>query len=168
MLHYTTTLHPGLSFLLMKRRPKYLQQMFNDAQYIQHNIQACKKILNEELDVKKHDNEYEQKMVDLNLEQRVNDIICPLEFLNDNNFAKDYITLIGRENTNLALDSSHDNHEDDYFMYSLVEGQEDEFANQLVEEHADVPRFFLLDDTADVPDFPIYDEYNDDDDDEFL
>jgi hypothetical protein len=68
-------------------------------------------------------------MVDLNLEQRVNDIICPLEFLNDNNFAKDYITLIGRGNTNLAPDSSHDKHEADFFMYSLVEGQEDEFSN---------------------------------------
>jgi hypothetical protein len=44
MLHYTTTLHPDLSFLLMERRPKSLHQMFNDAQEIQHNIQACKQI----------------------------------------------------------------------------------------------------------------------------
>jgi hypothetical protein len=42
MLHYTTTLHPDLSFLLIERRPKSLQQMFNDDQEIQHNIQACK------------------------------------------------------------------------------------------------------------------------------
>jgi hypothetical protein len=41
MLHYTTTLHPDLSFLLMEIRPKSLQQMFVDAQEIQHNIQAC-------------------------------------------------------------------------------------------------------------------------------
>jgi hypothetical protein len=47
MLHYTTTLHPDLSFLLMERRPKSLQQMFNDAQEIQHNIQACEQIRNE-------------------------------------------------------------------------------------------------------------------------
>jgi hypothetical protein len=42
MLHYSTTLHPDLSFLLMEIRPKSLQQIFNDAQEIQHNIQACK------------------------------------------------------------------------------------------------------------------------------
>ena len=47
MLHYTTTLHPNLSFLLMERRPKSLQQMFNDAQDIQHKIEACKQIQNE-------------------------------------------------------------------------------------------------------------------------
>ena len=38
MLHYETTLHPDLSFLLMERRPKSLQQMFNDSRDIQHNI----------------------------------------------------------------------------------------------------------------------------------
>jgi hypothetical protein len=42
MLHYATTFHPDLYFLLMERRSKSLQQMFNDAQEIQHNIQACK------------------------------------------------------------------------------------------------------------------------------
>ena len=42
MLYYATTLHPDFSFLLMERRPKSLQQMFSDAQDIQHNIQACK------------------------------------------------------------------------------------------------------------------------------
>jgi hypothetical protein len=52
----------------MERRPKSLQQMFDDDQEIQHNIQACKQIQNEELDAKEHDNEYEQKTVDLNLE----------------------------------------------------------------------------------------------------
>jgi len=31
MLHYATTLHPDLSFLLMERIPKSLQKMFNDA-----------------------------------------------------------------------------------------------------------------------------------------
>jgi hypothetical protein len=59
MLHYTTTLHPDLSFLLMERRPKLLQQMFVDAQEIQHNIQACEWTQYEELA-----DEYEQKMVD--------------------------------------------------------------------------------------------------------
>jgi hypothetical protein len=67
-LHYATTFHPDLSFLLMETRSKSLQQMFNDAQEIQHNIQACKHILNEELDAKQHDSEYEQKTVYLDLE----------------------------------------------------------------------------------------------------
>jgi len=49
MLHYATTLHPNLYFLLTKRRPKSLQQMFDDAQDIQHNIQACKHIQNQGL-----------------------------------------------------------------------------------------------------------------------
>jgi hypothetical protein len=94
MLHYATSFHPGLSFFLMERRSRSLQQMFNDAQDIQHNIQACKQIRNEELDAKEHDSEYEQKTVDLNLEKRVNNIICPLESLNVDDFEKDYIPLI--------------------------------------------------------------------------
>ena len=52
MLHYATTLHLDSSFLLMEIRPKSLQQMFDDAQDIQHNIQACIQIQNEELDDK--------------------------------------------------------------------------------------------------------------------
>jgi hypothetical protein len=59
MFHYTMTLHPDLSFLLMERIPKSLQQMFNDAQDIHHNIQACKQIQNEDLDAQKHESEYE-------------------------------------------------------------------------------------------------------------
>jgi hypothetical protein len=54
MFHYTTTLHPDLSFLLMERRPKSLQQKFNDAEDIEHSIQACKHIQNEELDAKNY------------------------------------------------------------------------------------------------------------------
>jgi hypothetical protein len=68
--------------------------MFNNAQKVEDNIQACKQIRNEELDAKEHDNEYEQRIVDLNLEKRVNNIICPLEALNVDDFAKDYIPLI--------------------------------------------------------------------------
>jgi hypothetical protein len=43
----------------MERIPKSLQQMFNDAQDIHHNIQACKQIQNEDLDAQKHESEYE-------------------------------------------------------------------------------------------------------------
>jgi hypothetical protein len=46
------------------------------------------------LDVEEHDNEYEQKTVDLKLEKRIYNIICPLEALNVDDFAKDYIPLI--------------------------------------------------------------------------
>jgi hypothetical protein len=108
MLHYTTTLHPDLSFLLMERRPNSLQQMFNDTHEIQHNIQACKQFLNEELHAKENDNEYEKKTIDLNLEQRVNNIICPLEVFNANDFAKTYIALVERGGADLAYDPSHD------------------------------------------------------------
>jgi hypothetical protein len=59
MLQYATTLHPDLSFLLMERRPKTLQKMFNDAQEIQHNILACEKILNKGLGSPGHENGYE-------------------------------------------------------------------------------------------------------------
>ena len=59
MIHYTTTLHPDLSFLLMERRPKSLQQMFNDAEDIQHNIQECKQIQKEGLDAQEYESEYE-------------------------------------------------------------------------------------------------------------
>jgi hypothetical protein len=161
MLHYATSFHPYLSFLLMERRSKYLQQMFNDAQEVQHNIQACKHIQNEELDAKEHDNEYEQKIVDLNLEQIVNSIIRSLEALNIDDFAKDYILVIKKEGANLVSDPSHDKHGADSFMYSFIDSQENEFANHLVEEKVDVSNVFLLDDIADVVDLPIYDEYDD-------
>jgi hypothetical protein len=46
------------------------------------------------LDAKEHDSKYEQKTVDLNLEQRVNNIICTIEVINANDFEKDYISLI--------------------------------------------------------------------------
>jgi hypothetical protein len=168
MLQYATTLHPDLSFLLMERRPKTLQQIFNDAQEIQHNIQACEQIQNEGLDAPGHESEYEQRTVDWNLEHKIDNIIGPLEVLNANDFAKDYIPLIEREGTYVASDPPHDKHGADCFIYSFVDSQEDEFANQLVEEQVDVPSFFLLDDIADVVDFPIYDEYDDDYDVDFL
>jgi hypothetical protein len=94
------------------------------------------------------------------LRRGFNNIICSLEVLNDNDLAKDYISLIEKEGANLAYDLSHDKHGEDCFMYSFVGSQENEFANQLVEEQVNVPIFFLLDDIAHVVDFPIYDEYD--------
>jgi hypothetical protein len=162
MLHYTTTLHPNLSFLLMERRSESLQQMFNDAQEIQHNIQACEQIRDEELDAKETDNEYEQKTVNLNLEQKIDKSICPLEIFNANDSAKNYIPLVERGGVDLASNLSHDKQRADYFMYSFVDTQEDEFTNQFVEKQVDVPSLFLLDDTAYVVDLPVYDKYEDD------
>jgi hypothetical protein len=166
MLQYATTLHPDLSFLLMERRPETLQQMFNDAQEIQHNILACEQIQSEGLGVPGHENEYEQRTFDWNLEHKIDDIIGPLEVLNVNDFAKNYIPLIEREGTYVVSDPPHDKHGVDCFIYSFVDSQEDEFANQFVEEQVDVPSFFLLDNIADVVDLPIYDEYDDDYDDD--
>ena len=97
----------------------------------------------------------------MNFEQRVNNIICPLEVLNANDFSKDYIPLIENEGADLASDPSHDKHMADCFMYSFVDSQEDEYANQFIKEHVDMPSLFLLDDIAYVVDLPIYDEYDD-------
>jgi hypothetical protein len=162
MLHYATTLHIDLSFLLMERKPKSLQQMFNDAQDIQDNIQACKQIQNEELDAKKNKRGYEQKMVDWNLEHIVDHVIGPLEFTNTNDVAKNYVPLVEREGADLVSDPSHDKQGADYFMYSFIDNQEDECTNQFVEGQVDVPSFFLLDDLAYVSDLPAYDKCEDD------
>jgi hypothetical protein len=158
MLHYATTLHPNFFFLLMERRPKSLQKICNDAQEIQHNIQACEQIQNEGLDVQKHESEYEQKIVDWHIEQRVDNIISPLEFFNANDSTKDYIPLFERGGDDLASEPSHDKQGANCFIYSFIYIQEDEFSNHLVEEQVDVPSFFLLDDIAYVVDLPIYDE----------
>jgi hypothetical protein len=162
MLHYATTLHPDLYFLLMERRPKYLQQMFNDSQEIRHNIQACEQIRDEELYAKENDNEHEQKTVDLNLEQRTNNSICPLEIFNANDSAENYIPRVERGGVDLTSNPSHDKQRVDCFMYSFVDSQEDEFTNQFVEKQVDVPSLFLFDDIAYVVDLPVYDKYEDD------
>ena len=62
--------------------------MFSDSQDIQHNIQACKQTQKEGLNVQGHESEYEQKIVDWNLEHRIDNIIGPLEVSNANDFAK--------------------------------------------------------------------------------
>jgi hypothetical protein len=130
MFHYATALHPYFSFLLMERRPRSLQQMFSDAQEIQHNIQACKQTQNEGLNVQGNESEYEQKIVDWNLEHRIENIIGPLEVSNSNDFAKNYIPLVERG----GVDPSHDEQRADRFIYSFVDSQEYECEKQLVEE----------------------------------
>jgi hypothetical protein len=78
----------------MERRPKSLQQMFNDAQDIQHNIQACEQIQNEWPEAQEHEIEYEQKTVDWNLEPRVDNIIFHPKVFNANDLEKNYIPLV--------------------------------------------------------------------------
>ena len=104
MLHYATTLHPDLSFLVMERRPKSLQQIFNDAQDIQHNIQACECSLSEGFNIQEYESEYEQEKIDWNLEHRFNNIIASLEVFNAHGFAKDYIPLFEKGGAILTPD----------------------------------------------------------------
>jgi hypothetical protein len=129
MLHYATTLHPYLSFLLMERKPKSLQQMFNDSQEIQHNIQECEQTRDKGLDAKENESEYAQKIVDWNPEHRIDNIIGLLEFPNANDFAENYIPLVEIGGVDLVFNPSHDKKKADYFMYSFIDIQEDEFAN---------------------------------------
>ena len=49
-LCYATSLHSYLNFLLIKRRYVTLQQMFDDAQEIEENFQACQKLPKDILD----------------------------------------------------------------------------------------------------------------------
>jgi len=131
--------------------------MFDDAQDIQHNIQACKQIQNEELDAKENKREYEQEIVDWNLKHRIDNIMGPLEVSNACDHAKNYIPLVKRKGVVLDSEPSHDKQGVGHF----VDGQEDEFVNQLFEEQINVPSLLLLDDVAYDVDFPIYDKYND-------
>jgi hypothetical protein len=94
----------------MERRPNTLQQMFNDAREIQHNILACEHVRNEGLGAPGCEIEYEQIIVDWNLEHKIDNIISPLEVLNANDFAKDYIPLNEREDTYVVSDPPHDKH----------------------------------------------------------
>jgi hypothetical protein len=109
------------------------------------------------LNVQGHESEYEQKIVDWNLEHRIDNIMGPLEVSNANDFAKNYIPLVERG----GVDPFHDEQRDNRFMYSFVDSQEYECEKKLVEEQVDVLSLFLLYDMAYVNDLPIYDEYDD-------
>jgi hypothetical protein len=70
-----------------------------------------------------HEDEYEHKTFDWSLEHKIDDIISPFEVLNANDFAKDYAPHIEREGTYVVSDPSHDEHGDDYFIYSFEYSQ---------------------------------------------
>jgi hypothetical protein len=86
------------------------------------------------LGVPEHENDYEHRTFDWNLEHKIDAIIGPLEVLNVNDFAKDYIPLTEREGTYVVSNPPHDKQGDDCFIYSFEDSQEDELANQFVEE----------------------------------
>jgi hypothetical protein len=151
MLHYTTTLHPDLSFLLMERKPKSLKQMFDDAQDVQHHIQAYEQTRDKELE-----DEYKQEIVDWKLEHKIENIIGSIEFPNTSDLVKNRIPLVGRRGISSVSNPSQSKQEVDYFMYSFMDRQEDECTNQFVKEQVDIPNLFLLDD------LPVYDQYEDD------
>ena len=46
MLHYVTTFQSDLSFLLMERKSMSFYHIFNNAQEVADNIQACKELQN--------------------------------------------------------------------------------------------------------------------------
>jgi hypothetical protein len=127
------------------------------------------------LDAEEHGSECEQKVVDMNFEQKINNIMHFLEVFNTDSFAKKYISLIQEEvvdpncfSSGLNFDPSQDMQGVDYFMYSFENFHENELVDQPTEEQVDVSRFFLVDDNVDVYFFPRYDEYNDDYDIDFI
>ena len=61
------------------------------------------------------EDKYEQRTFDWNLEHKIDDIIGPLEVLNVNDFAKDYIPLIEREGTYVVSNPPHDKQGDDCY-----------------------------------------------------
>jgi len=93
---------------------------------------------------------------------KTDDIIGPLELLNENDFTKDYIPLVEIKEAYVVFDPPHDKHGSNCFMYSSIYNKKDKCTDRSVEELVDVPSFFLLNNIADVVELPIYDEYDDD------
>jgi hypothetical protein len=112
------------------------------------------------LGVQGHENEYQQRTFEWNLDHKTDDIIGPLEVLNGNDFTKDYIPLVEREGAYVAFDSPHDKNGVDCFMYSYVDSKKYECADQSIEESVNIPRIFWLDNIAYVVELPIYNEYD--------
>lgn len=93
-----------------------------------------------------HKVEHEQKTIDLNFEQSVNNIMQVLEFFNVDDVVENYKEVVGPNS--FVIDSCHHELESYYFMYSLEGKHEREFSNQLM--------FY---DIVEVFDSPVYDEY---------
>jgi hypothetical protein len=117
MLHYVTTFQSELSFLLMERKSTSLQQIFNNAQEVEDNLQACQSLQNQ------------------NLKSVAN---------TENDGVAEEHEIVHKQEVDLHPDLCHHEQETDCFMYSFVDSQENEFANQLVEEQVDVPSLFLV------------------------
>jgi hypothetical protein len=113
-----------------------LQQMFNNAQEVVDNIQACKELQNQILDEKLKDEEPET----VHNMQEADRVISFLEGFHEDVFAKnddkleEQDTLLNFFDIDLNLDPFHHELETDCFMYTFVDGHECEFVDQLAEE----------------------------------
>jgi hypothetical protein len=137
MLHYVTTFQSDLSFLLMERKSMSLQQMFNNAQEVEDNLQACQRPQNQ------------------NLKSVAN---------TENDGVAEEHEIVHKQEADLHPDLFQHEQKIDCFMHFFEVFNNDivaEDKDQPTEEQVDVPRFFLVDDIADVVDLPKYDEYND-------
>jgi hypothetical protein len=121
----------------MERRSKTLQQMFDDAQEVEDNLQACQRLQNQ------------------NLESVAN---------TENDGVAEEHEIVHKQEVDLHPDLFQHEQKNDCSMHFFEVFNDDivaEDKDQPTEEKVDVPRFFLVDDIADVVDLPKYDEYND-------
>jgi len=108
------------------------------------------------------DSEHEEKVVDLNSEQRVENMLHSLEIFNAHDFTQNYVPWVNQENVVSVLDSTHEKQKIGYFMYSPFDYHERKSTNHFIQEPVDIPSIFLIDDTAEIFVEPRYDEYDDD------
>jgi hypothetical protein len=132
MLHYVTTFQSDLYFLLMERNSMSLQQMFNNAQEVEENLQACQRPQNH------------------NLKSVAN---------TENDGVVEEHEIVHKQEVDLHLDLCHHEKETDCFMYALVEIHKCEFVDQPAKEQA-TASIFLFDDITEIFGKPRYDEYN--------
>jgi hypothetical protein len=165
-MSYATSFHLDISFHLMERRYVTLQQMFNDAQEVEYNLQACEKLQNQILEevsnVEEQENEHDQQIVDLHIDpfhdkQETYCFMNLLEECHENEHTQERVVL--------NFYPFHYEQRVDYamnFFEICSDGcHETKSADQLVEEQVVFP-IFLMDDIAGVHDFPKYHEYDDD------
>jgi hypothetical protein len=104
--------------------------MFNNAQEVANNIQACKKLQNHILD---EELKVEEPKTMHNM-QEVDHVISFLERCHEDVFAKndekleEQVVVPNCFDTDLNLDPCHHEKETDCFMYALEDSHESEFA----------------------------------------
>jgi len=139
--------------------------MFDDAQEVEDNIQACVKFEEqshrEQLDPEERDSKHEKDVANLKPEQRVENMMHFLEVFDVDDFLKNHIPLDKQECVDSTLDLSYDTQEVDHFMYAPLDHHESKSANHFTQEQIDFPSIFLFDDIPESLGEPRYDEYND-------